>query len=357
MKKSLLLLLSLVLFLPIFVLADAAAPDFISYKVEIANKDGAGYYDYDGVLSGTPIGTLEKGTELTVEYETAFQRVEYVAVKYDKKIVFIKASDVVAVGEFSTKNKNVASYEREQKIKFVDEVVVRKGPSSLYPEAGTIKKGETTFKYYIVYPHYIYVDYKGVKGWIDPSDAGILFGGYDYIAYKEITNSCGTIPKNTILEEIWTSSLGDFQVEVEYKGCKFTKIDSDLARISAAKKVYRLNKDKTFNDLNGKEVTLKKDDEIFVLTEPRAAYDSDYYYIEAGMNKGWIDLDLPDDAKFVREIEIKKKDSKKDDDDDEEKEIKIPVIAGVVIAVSFLLGALITLILLNRKKNKNEKGN
>ena len=47
MKKIFSYLVILLLFLPIFVLADGASPSFAPYNAYVSDKDGASLYDYD----------------------------------------------------------------------------------------------------------------------------------------------------------------------------------------------------------------------------------------------------------------------------------------------------------------------
>ncbi len=352
MKKGIKLLLSLLLFLPVLVLADAIGPDFITYEVEVVKDEGIDYYNYIDAKDGNPSGHLDKGTRIKIEFDAKYNGERFLYGIYEKKGIYVKEKDVVAVGEINTDNSNVLDTGEDNKIKITDEVIVRKGPAESFPEAGKLKKAETTFRYLVPSSNYIYVDYKGVKGWIKGNEEGLMYGLGDIITYESINSGeCGTIPKSTVFKDVWVPGMFNQEAELEYKdNCKFTVDvgDLDFATLAEVKKVYKANQEISFRSDDDKRIVISEGDEFTVLSDDI----DDYYYVEVGKDKGWLEVDLEEDATYVRDLKEKKQ--HKDDDEDEEKDTNVIVLACVVGGVAFALGAITTLILLNRKK-KNEK--
>lgn len=352
MKKGIKLLLAVLLLLPIFVFADSVAPDYISYDVEVLKDEGIDYYDYKGASEGVATGHLDKGTRLTIEFTVTYNGENYLYTTYDKKAIYVKATDVVAIGEIDIDAHSVIDTKEENKVKITDEVIVRKGPAESFPEAGRIKNAETTYRYAISPPTYIYVDYNGIKGWIDANSEGITYGFSDIILFEETSGKCGTIPKSTVLEDIWSMGFYDDEVELKYNKCTFTTNLSKMkyAKLLDVKKVYRINYKRSFYSDDDKDIILNKGDEITVLS---SEYNG-YYYVDAGEDKGWLEIDLEKESTYVKDLKEEVKQKKNHEED--EKDTNVVVLTCVVGGVAFALGAIVTLILINRKKQvKKEK--
>ena len=364
MKKILRLLFLVVLMVPVMVFADVAGPENKPFDVEVKKSDGVPYYDYASLKRDEPLGTIPKGTTFTVYYQTVYDGVSYVGGSYERKSVYVKASDVVAKGELDVDDSSVYDREEALSIKIVGEVTLRKGPSEAYEETGTLDNVKTEFTYYVVDPFYVYIDYKGTKGWLDINQDDIYFDGGDYISSEPIRNRCGEIPTNTIIEDVWKTGLYEETVEFVYKSCTF-KIDTEdnmsFNRMSDKVYIYELEEDiELYPDYSkGSSETIEEGKEIKILSGyPREDYGERLYYVEYKKLRGWVMFEPEEAARYVKTVD--RVDNKKDRDEDEEEEsdsntvVIICIVVGVAVAFT-ALGVILYLATKGKKGNKNEE--
>ena len=363
MKKLLKTIILLILVIPFVVKADMGMPVMKEYEVEVI-KDEINYYDYNG----EPKGTIPKGTTINIIYGYNIDNEEYLFGEYGKEWVYIKSKDVVTKDEFGIDAEGVGQYLR-QKIKSEKELEVKKGPSESFETVGTLKAGEYEFEYATQTPLYVYVDTKDVKGWVKAEDNDLLFGGLSYIVPVEKETKCGTIPANYELKEIWKKVLFESAITVKYNDCE-TELSTftDVVMILLQKKVYKTKKEiELYNNIGNQkekaEKTIPEGKEYVLLsdqfTKNQFTKNAEfYYYIEYNKKHYWIVAnDLILESEFVKDyVEPKEK---KDKEEDEEKEDKIDtktiIIICVTAGISLALGALITIILINKKGNKKDE--
>lgn len=360
MKKVLRVLLLLVLMVPVMVFADVAGPENKPFEVEVKKSDGIPYYDYYSLKKDEALGTIPKGVTFTVYYQTVYEGVSYVGGYYEDKSIYVKASDVVAKGELDVDDSSVYDRDEAVKIKIVGEAILRKGPSEAYEETTTIKDIETTFTYFVMDPFYVYIDYKGDKGWLDINKDNIYFDGGNYITSERIRNRCGEIPANTIVEDVWKSDLYSNEVEFDYKGCTFnidTEDNMSFNIMTDKIYVYELEEDiELYPDYSkGNSETIEEGSEIRILSgNPRNEYGEMLYYVEYKKLKGWVMFDPEEEARYVKSIE--REDNKKDsDEDDEETDSNTIVIVCIVVGVAVAFTALGVILYLATKKKEGEK--
>ena len=88
MKKKIILLL--LLLVPFFVKADVAAPENDEYDVEVVEPGGVSYYKYGDYKK--PVGTLNKGTTLTIYYQMDINGEIFLAGSYKKDTILVRKS-------------------------------------------------------------------------------------------------------------------------------------------------------------------------------------------------------------------------------------------------------------------------
>ncbi len=376
MKKIVSYLLMFVLIIPFVVKADMGAPSVRTYDVLVVKEDGIDYYD----STFKKQGKFDKDQTLTVEFELTEKDVTYLSVRtsnggYDTK--YVKASDVVVKeDEVKPTATGVDKLDKAVKVKIdAAEVIVRKGPSAAYGEIGKVKKGDTgTYKYYVDNSTYVYYESDSISGWVDSTDGAVLFKKGNYVVYKPLKLSCGTVPVGTMLTNIYITNVWTGKGLVEYNGCSemVRVFRGDYLSSISYKSLYKFDTDvKVYadTDKSKKEIaTIPKNTEVTVYgTYPEGMTDIYSYYVEYNGVKGWI-IDLgADHSDFVKSLgeveypdteateETKKDEENKKDEKKENTEssgldtmtiILICVIAGLTIALT----ATITIILVNKKK-------
>ena len=364
MKKILKTIILLILVVPFIVKADMGMPLTEEYEVEVV-KDEIKYYDY----SEKPQGTIKKGTKLTVIYAYEGKDDEYLNVEYGNTWVFVKSSDVVAKGELGVDAEGVGPAGIGNKIKISKEIEVKKGPSESFETVGTLKAGTYTFDYTFISPLYIYVNTKDVKGWIKGENNDLLYGGLTYIVPIEKETTCGTIPANYQFKDVWTEAFYHSTIKFNYKDCEIElNTLSDITAIEPVRTLYKAKKEIPLYETIGnekKQVEEKiPEGKEYILTSREFTKNQFkqnpefYYYIEYNKKFYWIESsDLINNSEKIGEYEEPVEKEEKEEDKKEEKKIdtKTIVIICIVAGTSLALGALVTLILVNKKGKKDEK--
>ena len=352
MKKIIKLLLLLVLMIPVVVFADVAVPDTLSFKVEVKKSDGIDYYDYKSIREGEPIGRLPKGTTLVVDTQIVEDDEEYLGAGYKDTFIYVKATDVVAKGELDVKDKVVRDLPEPMKVRVKGEVILRKGPSAAHEESGRLSNIETTYEYMVYSPTYIYINYKGQKGWVEAVNEALSYDGADYILTKSYKGACGEVPIGTKFNNVWKTFPDDSNANVFYHNCSFAlpTYRPGILKINGERLVYELKIDVPFFETldDDDSEMIKKGKEIIVLSEVKS--NKDIYYVEYKGQEGFITINLDYEAEFIKEDKGKKV---RDDDDEEEKDSSSVVIVCVVVGLAVAFSAL-GIILYISKKGKKE---
>ena len=366
MKKILKTIILLILIVPFIVKADMGMPLMETYEVEVV-KDEINYYDWEGMDNGKPLGTIPKGTTLTIDYGYPQNGIEYLSTKYKNEHVFVKSTDVVAKGEFGIDAEGVQVVGRGNRFKALKEVDVRKGPSESFEKVGTLKAGIYLYKYETLSPNYYYVDTGDIKGWVQPKEGDMLFNGTTYVVPVELDTKCGKIPANYEFKEVWFEKEPAGFLDLEYNNCKI-QLNSynDVVTLTTIKEVYKTTDEITlYTDVDKEtksEDTIPKGKEYLLLSVQYAKKKSNttsfYYYIEYNKKRYWVEsIEQGKKSEYVKEYEEPVEKEEKEEDKTEEKktDTKTIVIICIVAGTSLALGALVTLILVNKKGKKNEK--
>ncbi|MBR6133679.1 MAG: SH3 domain-containing protein [Bacilli bacterium] len=393
------LLLFILLLIPYIVKADMGMPMSREYDVVVTNPNGIDYYDYNLIK----IGHYDTNTILTIEFESTINGTVYLNVKNnDGKNINVKASDVMLKEEEVTPKSEGVTKIRKRKVLVGDkDLEIRKGPSIVYEEIGKVPANtELTVEYVVLDEFtnikiYCYVEYKGTKGWIytigknayysskdDIEDEYPSIGdmGDEALVVKTVKTSCGTLEPGTIIKEYWyTDMYGNSSILYEKGDCKdniATMKTGNVALLGQDGYKGKITQKTDLYDLpKGKKIaTLESGTEIVQYSYffPYEEEDNTYYYVEANNQKGWVAvpldskvnvIDLTEELVKVPEKEVEEEpEEKKEDKKEKDKETKESsmdsktiIIICVVAGVSLALGALVTLLLVNKKGKKENK--
>ena len=381
MKKILGYLLVFVLMIPFVVKADMGAPMVRQYEVLVVKEEGISYYNYkNGKL--VEVGRWEKNQTLSIDYEITEDGIKYLSATtgndedgYDS--YYVKASDVVTKEkEVKVTDSGVNKLDKVVKVKATEDVDVRKGPGTAYEKIGTIKKDTVgTYRYYIDGSTFVYYESDDLSGWVDSTDGAVLFKNGNYIVYKLVKMSCGTIPFGTLLTNVYTTNIWTGKGLIEYNGCSemIRVFRSDNLSSISYKYLYTFDTDvKVYadTDTTKKELaTIPKNTKVTVYGQfPEGMNDKYSYYVEYGDIKGWVidiaydkaefveslgEVEYPEDSSQPTEVKTEEKD-KEDSKEEDKKEDKMDtttiILICVIVGLAIALGATITIILVNKKK-------
>ena len=379
MKKIFKVLMGVLLFLPFVVKADLGMPYFDSYEAVVITDD-APYYDYDG-YDMKKEGTIPKDSKIEVQYEMDEDKEVYLGAVYKGDNIYIKAKDVAPLEEEVSYKKYAVDKKYKFKVFENDGVAVRKGPSVVYDSIGTLKEGTVgTVKGEMPESVYIYVETDDLSGWISTQDAAVFTNDRSFIVTQDLKTSCGTVPAYTEFKHPWVSDVWSDKMEVEYKGCKDTikwfKRD-ELLQVSYDTYTKTKADLKVYDKMDGKKEAFEipaKTEINYLGTYFDMETGKEYYYVQYDGKKGWIkgnDREIFEDFYVGEDIsedepeeeeekeDTDKKDKKKHDDDEDEDEEKMDsktiVLICVIGGVAFALGALVSIVLVNKKNKKKEE--
>lgn len=373
MKKIFsLLLITILLLIPTFVVkADMDGPATIKFDMVVVDPNGIDYYDYED----NKAGHLNKNDKFTVNYE--YNDTFNISVG-DNTYTIKKSSGVASlateeVDPKTYKSDLIEKYNSEKEVLVYKDVDIRKGPASVYKKVGSIKKNtKIKFQYRIggseEYNNingasYIYVEYNGVKGWVETLDSKILFPEEGkYIVPRDLKIACAVIPKNTILKTKYKSDQWSGNALFTYNGC------TDLIHIF---------KDDNIFEVGNSLATAKKDIEVYqyfdnsgnkIMTIPNGAKFTEisYYtdnpydeairhlYVSYNGKEGWIKVNDADyeyvDNKENETTTTTTTTKVKDEEKDDEINAKDYTLIWVIVGGAVALAALVTIIIINKKK-------
>lgn len=379
MKKIILVILSVLLFIPSIIFADMGAPALDPYKATVTNKNGAVLYDK---LSGDKYEPTGKILKYGDTVEITFDDEEYAEVNFSN---YIKQSDISIIEKnYTMKDSDWGKAFNSVVLKEID---VRKGPANAYDKTGlTLKPGTIVSIREAVFEGgsiWAYVEYNGQKGFIETYGATVTLGGR--IGTLVVMNDT-TITDAATGEELGTLTVGTelygkiYNLDawhrafyIETKDFKGIVSQYDLADKGKEISVEYTGK----NDLN---VYSSGSEESTVIgkiksgTKFKTSIYSDnvmfgVYYYDDGTTKGWI-IPGSDNAEFMKvtgkdETEYKEEDITGINLFGEEpvkepvlKPADVPVstfnqtlLLAIIGALLLFIVALVTIMLVNKKKN------
>jgi len=411
-KNNKLIFLLLILFLPIFVKADMAAP-MSSYEVRISNPEGAETYKWNGETNAPTGKKLNYDEVYEVRYEIINNNEMYVDVnkKTTNEDGSTSYSELIRIKLKDTKPLEVKleDHKKETKMKyyvFDDSCYLYNGPSQIYgkisPEIslsiGTIIEVE----YYD--DMWAYVEYNGYKGWVytytyrnnEQEYSGMVNINNNYreniitvknvVMYKspKTDEELGVvIPKEETLNVIYTYSMIPRSpiYYVEYNGTRgwikpieekdnFSE-DTNYNQNVITNIAYEYNGTSEFEVINENGVTFyseinNKNSNIGIIPYKtkfipilsiQQEYRSNWYMIEYNGAKGWIydnykDISSKSTPEEKPTTPIAPEPTPEEEDENIESSINEKVIYYIVGAIILSLTSIVTILLINKKKKE-----
>ena len=394
MKKTILLICGLLLFIPCIIFADMGAPAMEEYKATIINPDGAVLYEGDFGNYKATNKKLEYGKTTIVGFEYG----EY-AELLEPYGVAVKLADIELVQkDYTFKDSEWSSLFGSVVLK---DQVIRKGPASAYESTGvTIPAGTKvnlrTKTGGAINSPWGYVEYNGTKGYINSYDAGFTFGELEttMMPYEDVKLTDAntgkvikTIKANTKLKgKIYDLNAYTYAYYIETENEKGL-VEKNIAFVSSDKVKFTAQKNLVVYDslTSNKKVTTLSKGTTFKSKMIDQYNSGMIIYYENGNDKGWINAGYDDidysgfgertfDNKVYTEAELNPTtpevveptpdpttpevieptpDPISPNQNQEQTKREIPyerLFMGVVVALILCITALITVILVNRKK-------
>lgn len=370
--------------------ADMSAPEIREFEIVVINPDGVDYYNYKGEI----VGHLNKDETVIVLYEYSGtysigrKKTNEYGREVNDEIGNIKSLDGFSIVQKEvdpttiTDDKSITKYDTSKKARVYDSngVDIYKGPSSVYEKVGHIKKDEVLSYNYAVESTaggttHIYVEYNGVKGWIEILKSKVLIeNDTQYIFSKDVETKCGVIPKNSITTPLYKTDSWSKNALFEYNGCEFihnTFRDDDIYSIYSFGEVTAVDvtlyeyADNTSNAL----IIIPAGSEVIHLASKGSLGDPNYtIYLKYNDTVGWAigEGEIFDYNKkpTIKEDDVKIDDTIKIDEKNEEKKPSkidtkksMSLIELIILCsmggVLLIITAIVVIILVN--KNKKEK--
>lgn len=174
MKKIILVILSVLLFVPSIIFADMGAPSIESYKATITNKDGAVLYQH--YERTEEFKATNKKMDYGKTVNIIFEEGGYAQLENND---YVKLSDIALVTkEYTFKDREWQSPVRSLVLKDQD---IRKGPADAYESTGVTVKAGTKLNVRTNIGDgggspWVYVEYNGTKGYLNSYDEGLTLG-------------------------------------------------------------------------------------------------------------------------------------------------------------------------------------
>ncbi len=363
--------------------ADMSAPEIREFEIVVVNPDGVDYYDYKGAVEGH----LEKDEVVIVMYQYtgkytigAKESNNYGGHEVLGYIDTLDGFSIVQSEVDPTKTTGgITKLDTSAKARVYasEGVDIYKGPSNVYEKVGHIKKDVIlTYDYSINSTGggvtNIYVNYNGVKGWVEILDGKVLVENEaQYIFRTDVSTTCGTIPRNSITTPKYRTDIWSHQTLFEYNGCEFMHNafrDDDIysiitwdSNVITATDVVLYEYADTASNVIG---TIPAGSEVKILASNEIYGDGERIcYLKYNDMLGWsisneevFDYSAP----TSNHDQIKIEDTIKNDQKNEEKTVQIDIKKGINLtefiilcssgAVLLVLSAVVIIILINKNK-------
>ena len=374
MKKLMMLILGVLLFIPAIALADMGAPAIRKYKVTPKSEEGAPYYEVryndDRTAEIIKKGTINYKEEVTIQMEETIND-ELYGSSWDDGNRYFKLSDYKVVGE--NNNKDDAPY--AGKVFAKDGLEIYTGPGGAYEKTGkTIPYNtDVAASDFLDGGTWVCVVYGDVKGYVNAEKGGlgILYEGWlidkktnkEYSSYYDIDDwSWGVmVEENGSYKMLNTVEEAVFKFY--YKNNTKVIADFDL------QKTGEFDSEKIAHVSKGDTVTI-------LYTGGR--WGQSYTYVDYNGQKGWINLDYNNgvenplesldwetlektedykewnEGKVLADEVLNKKEGK------EKSSTKVTnpntiLIGSIVAGGAIVLASIVTIILVNKNKKKTNE--
>ena len=305
MKKYLLFLFGLMLFIPFMV--DAHRIENVPFNAIVSNENGAEIYKWvenkeEGTDEKEIITTLEYNKEITITYDDG----EYYVSEYEG---YIKRNDFKL---------NPEEYKTTDETKLGDvfnsllnkKATIRKGPGVYYDEVTTIPAGKKVNLKTLLYYQYgnfdetvwAYVEYNGNKGYINTNECDATYTELSTImvttSYK--LSSSVTIPKNTVLKNGVYSLAMPGEYYVTYKGASKKLSTLQFVQKRETRQFKLLENQKVYKDLKYITDSNHSSSDVVTTLKKGTTFTSSYYggeysfsviYYKNGNTEGWIQVE------------------------------------------------------------------
>ena len=386
------LLVLLIICVPCFVKADMGAPMLREFEIVVVNPNGVDYEPYQFSDVSDPHLAKDQVVVVDSEYDGKY----HISVKENDgsltSIGYISSLDGFSIVQevvdpTKTENdKSIIKYDTKQKAIVYNKngVNIYQGPSKIYKTVGTIEKDVNLEYQYAIDGEggitFIYVDYKGKKGWVDILNKNVLIqNDIQYIFRVNYeTEWCGTIPKNSISKPEYKSDRWSGSTLFEYKGCE------TLIKTFKSEDVMALYKNPAKSKV---EIPVYDDsDKTNLITTIPANTDFTYYagsdsqmgtidthYVEYDGKRGWTFVTYDDfevnygikskttdfkDTLNPEKKEVVKKETKKEEKKsnkilglDAKEFTVICTAAAIIVSIT----TMVMVVLVNKKKNNKVK--
>ena len=398
MKRIFKILLVCMLLVPIAVSADMGAPYIKPIEAVITKKGGITAKDYSGKTKHFDENEVVLVTGVGDEISIITKSDNYYDVSSDDIMYIIPKTSEVKPGDEGV---NKLQKQREFEV-VLDEIKVYKGPSIVFPEVGTFKKGTQLTAFYEMetseaFSEWFYIQEESLSGWIQ------IQGYNSYPVYEvnakplkvlftsNVTLNGAEIKEKSIYKiYYWSNPYLTIGPVIKINNDFVDVTNEKVEIISDSKKVTGLFHMTQFNFSLKKDTKLYSDyklsDEITIIPAGTKLSNinllPDYVfgdenenfiiYVSYNNKLGWIKVN----DKIVEEIEINNDelvspyiDPEGDEGDDEEQTTELAVndepkkekksmdkntiIIFVVVAVSAAVIALSSIVLLNKKNKKD----
>ena len=398
MKRIFKILLVCMLLVPIAVSADMGAPYIKPIEAVITKKGGITAKDYSGKTKHFDENEVVLVTGVGDEISIITKSDNYYDVSSDDIMYIIPKTSEVKPGDEGV---NKLQKQREFEV-VLDEIKVYKGPSIVFPEVGTFKKGTQLTAFYEMetseaFSEWFYIQEESLSGWIQ------IQGYNSYPVYEvnakplkvlftsNVTLNGAEIKEKSIYKiYYWSNPYLTIGPVIKINNDFVDVTNEKVEIISDSKKVTGLFHMTQFNFSLKKDTKLYSDyklsDEITIIPAGTKLSNinllPDYVfgdenenfiiYVSYNNKLGWIKVN----DKSVEEIEINNDelvspyiDPEGDEGDDEEQTTELAVndepkkekksmdkntiIIFVVVAVSAAVIALSSIVLLNKKNKKD----
>ncbi len=321
-------LLTIILFMPLAVLADGASPGFVKYEAYISDKDGASLYE-----SNTENNVFTK-TDKLLKYNTDVLIID--EIKVSENLYYGKIeNDSEDYNDYYYINLNKISIRKneytyndlvnlmsedggpaeewiydqvfyESNIITLEEIDVYKGPSKKYEIYKTVGK-DSNMKIKGQLENHYYVEGDNVKGWIEKDTLFVekennkIIFAYDTETYNNLLILGGKkeetiIPTGTIidsyLEYIDDENEDNSMYKVKYNGEDYW-IKTDTVGYYNTESIILIDTISGYDDINGEtigEIPYNTEFKNYYYIRTDVSYDSeDYWYlVEYNNKKYWI---------------------------------------------------------------------
>ena len=380
MKKLMMLILGVLLFIPAIVLADMGAPSIRAYKVTPKSEEGATCYGIKESDWGNSTAEFEKKGIVKYKEEVAIQieetwNGEVYGTNWEEGSddCYYKLSEFKVVGESTDKDEAVYA----GKVFAKDGVEIYEGPASAYEKTGKkIPYGtDVATSDFLDYSTWVYVEYGDIKGYVNAENGGLG------ILYKKDVISGETSKEYNSFYQLdnWSRAI------MVKDGESYIKLYQNMENPGYATKFFYKNEMKIANewklqkkgDFDSEAITTIPKGETVTILYHGGPNCTSYDYVSYKDQKGWINyrecgeeeqpyesyenLVESDDymewneGKVLYDTYKEEQTATKKNSSSKAKDPNTILITSICAGGAIVLTSIVTIILVNKKKKTTEE--